>query len=479
MGSTAAELFQVMDQEVFLGRSRMEKDSKLSDKLEASEYIVRMVRFLREELSALEDLLILLDKFETAIEAAPPELTKRFKLRIPDRRIPGLPDTNSPITVDNIKEVSDRLRTEFRTKSGSLTPLTYLSQIYKVCCVAYSHILIDLLRLPTPPLPILKSMIQAEVPKSLKGSSTWIEKLSTEETVDRAFARMTELYPDLEKKASAIKERYEERQKGAPPKSAPKVQADPLVLGLREFGTPVVRDAIVMSYALERAMHELESTGSLSGDNDCLDYHRTVYELYTNSKDANAARYNGILARKADSLTKAMRRASVVQNKSVTLHEKQAFYPQRFLDTFLGAHSEITTGTMFFLFVDVVTMMREVLIKKEQQQDYAITRNKLIKIGNLNAANRIPYPARSLRATNIELRHVPSSDMDPKNIRNMAMLVKTMFKNEDGLIRAVGSYMFQEVDSLRSGQKGAVPTASKDSLSDILKRATMNWMNVS
>ena len=134
---------------------------------------------------------------------------------------------------------------------------------------------------------------------------------------------------------------------------------------------------------------------------------------------------------------------------------------------------------MFFLFVDVVKMMREVLIKKEQQQDYAITRNKLIKIGNLNAANRIPYPERSLRATNIELRHVPSSDMDPKNIRNMAMLVKTMFKNEDGLMRAVGSYMFQEVDGLRSGRKGAVPTTSKDSLSDILKRATMIWMNVS
>jgi hypothetical protein len=480
MGSTAAELFQMMGQEVFLGRSRMEKDSKLSDKLEASEYIVRMVRFLKEELSALEDLLVLLDKFETAMAVAPPELTKRFKLRIPDRHIPGLPDTTSPISVNNIKEVSDCLRTEFRTKSGSLTSLTYVSQIYKVCCVTYSHILIDLFRSSTPPLLILKSMIQAEIPKSLKGSSTWIEKLPTEEAVDRAFARMTELYPDLEKKATAIKDKYEERRKGAPPKSAPKVQMDPLVLGLREFGRPIVRDAIVMSYALERAIRELESTGNLSGDNDCLDYHRRVYEFYTNPMDADSAGYNGIVARKADSLTEAMKRASVVQDKSVTLHEKQAFYPRRFLDAFRGAPSEITTGTMFFLFVDVVKMMRDVLIKKEQQQDYAITRNKLIKIGNLNAANRIPYPAHSLRATDIELRHVPSSDMDPKNIRNMAMLVKTMFKNEDGLMRAVGSYMFQEVDRIRSGQNGAaVPSANKNYLSNIMKRATTNWTNIS
>jgi hypothetical protein len=312
----------------------------------------------------------------------------------PDRRIPGLPDTESPITVDNIKEVSDRLRTEFRTKSGSLASLTYVSQTYKVCYVTYSHILIDQLGLSTPSLPILKSMIQTEVPKSLKGSRTWIEKLPTEEPVDRAFARMIESYPDLAKRASAIREKYEERRKGAPPKSAPKEQVDPLVLGLREFGRPIVRDAIVMFYALERAIRELESTGNLSGDNDCLDYHRRVYEFYTNAMDADSTGYDGIVARKGDSLTEAMKRASVVQNKSVRLHENQKFYPRRFLDAFLDAHDEITTGTMFFLFVDVVKMMREVLIKKEQQQEYTITKNKLIKIGNLDAANRIPYPAR-------------------------------------------------------------------------------------
>lgn len=485
-GISAADWFADMGEGSFLGKARMEKDATLSDTMETSEYIVNMVRFLREDILDLESMLANFDKIRAAM-ARRPEAAKKVEVYVPDRQLPGLLDPTTPITVDNFDEVMDRLKTEMKTKTVSLESLRSVIQVFKVYCVTYSHVIVDqlkLTRLPAPTAPV-KKWIRDDVVKLLKGLDVSIPKRPLGETANGAFARIAVLYPKLEERVLAIKAKYEKRAAPVATKATPKTSAaNSMAQSLKDFGSRIVRDAIMMCYALERALRELETHGLLGAEANAVEYHRRIYDFYTRgrSQPNPEAVYQGIVAQKADPLTETFKRADVVQGTNTDDRVQTEFSPHLFLSEFGKVNApqrKLTTRTLFFLFHDAVKMMETVRSKKEERESYADERNKLIRSGNLNVANKLPFPSRSVRATDIELRRVPFTTLEPKELQRLAMLTKTMFKDSpDALLTSVGRYMFDEIDKLPSGNKrGALFSASRESVMNIVKPTAEEWGN--